>query len=269
MGTSFYTSGICSAPLLQAAPPVARSEALNIVRGPYELRLARTEAERMAVYRLRFEVFNLELKEGLDSAYEIGQDVDPFDAICDHLIVEDYRRGTVVGTYRLQTGSTAAANGGYYSAREFDFAPYEPLRASMVEVGRACIHRDHRSTEVLLLLWRGIAQYAAHNAARYLIGCCSLTSQDPAEGTSVFNALSGSLTETRLRTRPLAEFAIPLVQGAERKPEIPKLLRVYLAVGAKICGPPAIDREFKTIDFLTLMDLTQLHPRLCSRFLKG
>jgi putative hemolysin len=49
---------------------------------------------------------------------------------------------------------------------------------------------------------------------------------------------------------------------------MPKLLRAYLAVGAKICGPPAIDREFKTIDFLTLMDLETLHPRVYARFMK-
>ena len=250
-------------------PALARtSPAVNPAHGPYLLRLARSVEERTAAYRLRFEVFNLELQEGLDTAYTTGQDVDEFDPICDHLIVEDLPSGRVVGTYRLQTGATAAANGGYYSEREFDFRPYEPLRGSMVELGRACIHREHRSTEVLLLLWRGIVQYAVQNSARYLIGCCSLTSQDPAEGTSVFAALNGSLAETWLRTSPQPEFTMPLLRGAECKPKIPKLLRTYLAVGAKICGPPAIDREFKTIDFLTLMDLDQLHARLCSRFLR-
>jgi putative hemolysin len=269
MSASFGTSQLGSAPVFAAAAAaVDRNFALRLVHGTYELRLAQTETERRAAYRLRFEVFNLELKEGLDAAYETGQDVDQFDAVCDHLIVEDRRRGAIVGTYRLQTGSTAAAYAGYYSEREFDFGPYEPLRGCMVELGRACIHRDHRSTEVLLLLWRGIVQYAVHRAARYLIGCCSLTSQDPAEGTSVFAALSCSLAEKRLRTSPQAEFTMPLVIGALREPNIPKLLRTYLAVGAKICGPPAIDREFKTIDFLTLMDLSQLHPRLRSRFLK-
>jgi putative hemolysin len=37
--------------------------------------------------------------------------------------------------------------------------------------------------------------------------------------------------------------------------KIPKLLSAYLALGSWICGPPAIDTHFKTIDFLTLMDL--------------
>jgi len=48
--------------------------------------------------------------------------------------------------------------------------------------------------------------------------------------------------------------------------KIPKLLRAYLALGAKICGPPALDRQFKTIDFLTLLDLETLHPLARQRF---
>jgi putative hemolysin len=49
----------------------------------------------------------------------------------------------------------------------------------------------------------------------------------------------------------------------------PKLLRAYLTIGAKICSEPAIDRDFKTIDFLTLLDLQTLHPRVAKRFLEG
>jgi putative hemolysin len=48
---------------------------------------------------------------------------------------------------------------------------------------------------------------------------------------------------------------------------IPKLLRAYLTLAAKICGPPALDPNFKTIDFLTLMDLETMHPPARQRFL--
>jgi putative hemolysin len=48
---------------------------------------------------------------------------------------------------------------------------------------------------------------------------------------------------------------------------VPKLLRAYLSVGAKICGPPALDREFKTIDFLTLLDLERLPLSARSKFM--
>ena len=119
----------------------------------------------------------------------------------------------MVGTYRLQTGSTARANLGYYSEREFNFAPYDPLRDRMIELGRACIHREHRSMEVLYLLWRGIAEHAQGCGARYLIGCSSLTSQDPEHGTAVYQALQEYLVEPALRTEPQPEFAMALASG--------------------------------------------------------
>jgi putative hemolysin len=231
--------------------------------------LAASETDRLAAFRLRFLVFNLELGEGLEAAYATGHDVDPFDAVCDHLIVEHASSGLVVGTYRLRTDPMAAANPGFYSEREFDFAPYRQLHDSVIELGRACVHRDHRSTEVLNLLWRGIAQYALHHRGRYLIGCSSLTSQDPAHGSAVYEALQKYLVEPRLRTFPRPDFAVPLVQPGNASDNIPKLLRAYMAVGAKICGPPAIDCEFKTIDFLTLMDLKNVPARVRTRFLRG
>jgi len=259
-----------------SSPPLLRSDndhkavtgGLVEVHGSYRVRLASSHADRLAAFRLRFLVFNLELNEGLDTAHATGYDTDEFDAVCDHLIVEHPGSGTVVGTYRLQTGAVASANSGYYSEREFDFTPYKRLGDSVIELGRACVHRDHRSSEVLYLLWRGIAQYALHHGGRYLIGCSSLTSQDPAHGTAVYGAMRDYLVDPPLRTSPQPAFLMPPVCSQNASDKIPKLLRAYLAVGAKICGPPAIDQDFKTIDFLTLMDLHALHPRVYARFLK-
>jgi len=210
----------------------------------------------------------LELNEGLEASYATGHDTDEFDRICDQLIVEHLNTRKIVGTYRLQTGAMAAANAGFYSGREFDFSPYERLGTSVIELGRACVDRDHRSTDVLYLLWRGIAQYAMSGGGRYLIGCSSLTSQDPAHGTAVYESMREYLVPPRLRTIPQPSFAMASMSQENAGGKIPKLLRAYLAVGAKICGPPAIDREFKTIDFLTLMDLETLHPRVYARFMK-
>ena len=241
---------------------------LNLQQGPYHLRLASSEADRIAAFRLRFLVFNLELNEGLEVAYATGQDTDQFDSVCDHLIVEHGGIGKIVGTYRLQTSAIASANVGFYSGREFDLSPYKRLGNSVIELGRACVHRDHRSSEVLYLLWRGIAQYAINHGGRYLIGCSSLTSQDPAHGAAVYESMREHLVDPQLRTTSQPAFAMPLISAENASDKVPKLLRAYLAVGARICGPPAIDREFKTIDFLTLLDLEALHPRVRARFLK-
>ncbi len=237
--------------------------------GEYGVRLAVSELERVEAYRLRFTIFNLELHEGLMSAYADGLDRDQFDAVCEHLLVEDKRDGRIVGTYRLQRGEVAGQHFGYYSEQEFGFAPYEGLRGQIVELGRACIHREHRSPEVLHLLWRGIARYALAKGGRYMMGCCSLTSQDAAMGWAVYSSLQHCLVEPELRTVPTAAYALPELSGERTVERAPKLLRAYLTLGAKICGPPAIDREFGTIDFLTLLDLQALHPRMAAKFLEG
>ena len=271
MSATPLQSPISSLPSLRSAHPQETEIRwpLDLRQGPYKDRLASFEADRQAAFHLRFLVFNLELNEGLEAAYATGQDTDEFDSVCDHLIVEHAPTGKIVGTYRLQTGAMASANAGFYSEREFDFSPYKRMGNSVIELGRACVHRDHRSSDVLYLLWRGIAQYAIDHGGRYLIGCSSLTSQDPAHGTAVYEAMRQHLVNPQMRTTPQPAFAMPLISPESASDKIPRLLRAYLAVGAKICGPPAIDREFKTIDFLTILDLETLHPRVHARFLKA
>jgi len=251
-------------------PIAQRDESRPLSMGPYQVRLATSERDRIAAYELRFNVFNVEMNKGLAESAATGMDFDSFDAVCDHLIVEHATMGRVVGTYRLQTGESAHRHHGYYSQQEFDFAPYEPLRSRIVELGRACIDIEHRSTEVLHLLWRGITRYALQRGARYFIGCSSLSTTCPATGHAVYRALAKYMASPELCTLPLPDFALPVVPVQEDIPTVvPKLLRTYLTIGAKICGEPALDREFGTIDFLTLVDIEDLHPRFAARFLEG
>lgn len=234
----------------------------------YATRLARNTDDMRAAQSLRFQVFNLELNEGLEQSYATGLDEDPFDAVCDHLIVEHLPSTNIIGTYRLQTGQNAAAYLGYYCAQEFEFQSFEPLRAEMIELGRACVHPQHRNLVVLGLLWKGIADYARQHGGRYLFGCSSITSQDPAVGASAYSDLCRKhLAQPQWRTRPLAGCDCSLSQLAPGPVNIPKLLRAYLALGANICGPPALDRQFKTIDFLTLLDLETIPMPARQKFL--
>jgi putative hemolysin len=177
--------------------------------GRYRLRLAETAADREAACRLRFKVFNIELGEGLESSYHTGLDVDRFDTVCEHLLVEDKTNRRVVGTYRMQSGSTAARHLGYYSGQEFCLAPYEPLRPGILELGRASIDREHRTPEVLMLLWRGIARYATDMGLRYLLGCSSLNSNDPAEGWQMYRQLENFRVPREFETMPTAAYALP------------------------------------------------------------
>jgi putative hemolysin len=233
----------------------------------YRTRLAECSEDVQAAQSLRYEVFNLELNEGLERSHSTRLDQDPFDAVCDHLIVEHLPTGKVVGTYRLQTGRNADSHLGYYCAQEFEFQIFESIRNEMIELGRACVDRQHRNLMVLGLLWKGIADYARKHSARYLFGCSSITSQDPAVGASAYADLCRKhLVEPQWRTGPVPAYDCPLEHLTDETVRIPKLLRSYLALGAKICGPPALDTQFRTIDFLTILDLNALHPLARQRF---
>ncbi len=235
--------------------------------GQYRLRLALTEADRLKACRLRFEVFNLELGEGLASSFATGLDQDKFDMVCDHLLIEDVRDGAIVGTYRMQSGTMAKRHFGYYSAREFDFAPFERIRPMVLELGRASIASEHRSSEVLTLLWRGITQYAQNNGLRYMLGCSSLNTNDPDTGWAIYGQLQSFLAKPEFQTVPTKAFQLPAPATNDLPAaKVPKLLKTYLAVGSRICGAPALDQEFGTIDFLTLLDLEAMSPAAKGRF---
>jgi putative hemolysin len=256
--------------------------------GRYRLRTAENEKDREAACRLRFRVFNIELGEGLESSYETGLDRDQFDDVCEHLLVEDKESRKVVGTYRMQSGTTAALHLGYYTEQEFALAPYEPLRHQILELGRASIDREHRTPEVLTMLWRGIAQYAHVMGLRYLLGCSSVNSCNPADGWRIYRQMESCRVQPEFETEPTAAFACPMEQqNGSAQPlfcredrfepatgplaaapiQVPRLLRAYLAIGARIAAPPAWDRGFRTIDFLTLLDLKMLSPAARNRFL--
>jgi putative hemolysin len=274
------------------APPAAEpASPIHADVGRYRLRLAESAEDREAACRLRFKVFNIELGEGLECSYDTGLDMDRFDTVCEHLLVEDKTSQRVVGTYRMQSGDSAARHLGYYSEQEFYLAPYEPLRPGILELGRASIDREHRTPEVLMLLWRGIAQYATGMGLRYLLGCSSLNSNDPAEGWQMYRQLENFRVPREFETAPTTCYACPLepqdadLQDADAQPtpcqtdrsgflatpavqsKVPKLLKTYLAIGARIAAPPAWDREFRTIDFLTLLDLKSLSAAARNRFL--
>jgi putative hemolysin len=286
--------------LVPSLPAPSVSHRIHAEVGRYRLRLAESSEDRDAACRLRFRVFNIELGEGLESSYQTGLDTDHFDEVCEHLIVEDKQEDNparrIIGTYRMQTGETAARHRGYYSEQEFNLAPYEPLRRGILELGRASIDCEHRTPEVLTLLWRGIAQYATDMGLRYLIGCSSLTSKDPAEGWQLYRQLEHYRVSPEFETAPTAAYACPIEQeGACAQPlsctresniaqaetdsrreketsepapvKVPKLLKTYLTIGARIAAQPAWDREFGTIDFLTLLDLKLLSSAARSRFL--
>ncbi|MFN7940264.1 MAG: GNAT family N-acyltransferase [Thermoanaerobaculia bacterium] len=248
----------------------------EVAEGHYAVRYAKSVEELDEILRLRFRVFNLELKEGLEESFATGRDQDEFDAQCHHLLVEHRPSGRIIGTYRIQTGAMAAAGRGFYTGTEFDLSRLPAAIVSdTVEVGRACIERDHRLKPVLFLLWKGLAIYMAHNRKRWLFGPCSLTSQDPWDGERTMRYLeSKDLVRTDIDAPALPGFECA-VTGEDPEPEklaaieLPPLFAIYLRYAGKVCGRPVIDRRFKTIDFFVLFDCEALSARARKIFFGG
>jgi putative hemolysin len=244
------------APALELLPP-------PLAAGTYSFRFATSAEDLDAALRLRYEIFNLELGEGLAGSVSTGRDQDPYDPVCHHLLAFAAGVPQPIGTYRMQTREVAQANLGFYTSTLFEVeALPAPMLEQAIEVGRACIAKPYRNRLALFTLWKGLATYMVWNRKRFLFGCCSLTSQDAQEGRSVYRWLRrrGHLhPELRVAPRP----ACVCFPGEETGPdlaedeaiEIPRLFGTYLRYGAKVCGPPAIDRDFKTIDFLVTLDV--------------
>ena len=122
----------------------------------FRVSLAQTMEDVRECQRLRYEVFNVELGEGLRASRNCGLDHDSFDVVCDHLMVQDSATGKLAGTYRLQTGYRAKGNLGYYGEQLFDFRPFEAIRGEILELGRACVHQEYRNSTALYMLWKGL-----------------------------------------------------------------------------------------------------------------
>ena len=261
----------------------------EFIEREYEVRLARTPQELELAQRLRFEVFNRELGEGLRASEATGLDQDRFDSFCDHLLIiaRDpaladgvFTRDVpntpqrVVGTYRLQVLEVAEHGNGLYCDQEFDLslAPRRFLEQG-IELGRACIAKEHRRGHALFALFRGLTHYLVESKRRYLYGCCSLTGTDTRLASQAREWL-----DRRGKRHP--EFFVPARGDYAVDPlpvsdvevenfKLPQLFGTYLRYGALVCSEPAVDREFGTIDFLVQFDLEAFDIRLRRLFLEG
>ncbi|MFF1515800.1 GNAT family N-acetyltransferase [Streptomyces sp. NPDC058305] len=233
----------------------------------YTVTLARDEADVRAAQRLRHDVFAGEMGALLNTP-QPGLDIDAFDAYCDHLLVRDTVTGQVVGTYRLLPPERAAIAGRLYSESEFDLGPLAAIRPGLVEVGRSCVHPDHRDGAVIGLIWAGIARYMVEGGHEWLAGCCSVPLADGgtlAAGTWD-RVRHKHLAPEEFRIRPLRPWN-PEGIARPARTELPPLLRGYLRLGAWVCAEPALDADFGVADLYVLLSMRRVNPRYLRHFL--
>jgi putative hemolysin len=235
---------------------------------------ARTQEDVRAAQRLRHLVFAQEMGARLSVPVgsPAGHDIDHFDAYCEHLLVRLYTQdgepGQVIGTYRVLTPDAAKRVGGLYSETEFDLTRLRHLRGQMVELGRSCVHPDHRQGGVIMALWGALAEFMVRNQLDTMVGCASISMRD---GGHVAASLWEQLRKTHLAPIELQVRArLPLpVQELDHHlaVEAPALIKGYLRCGAKVLGAPAWDPDFNTADLPMLMRLADLPVRYRKHFL--
>ncbi|SON62634.1 hypothetical protein MSIMFI_04161 [Mycobacterium simulans] len=229
--------------------------------GPhYSLLLSTDPSLIEAAQRLRYDVFSSTPGFALPAASD-GRDADRFDEYCDHLLVRDDDTGELVGCYRMLPPSGAIAAGGLYTATEFDVRALDPLRPSLVEMGRAVVREGHRNGGVVLLMWAGILAYLDRCDYDYVTGCVSVPigGDDGPPGSRIRGVRDFVLTRHAapyqvhpyrpvcVDGRRLDDIAPP------RRPALPPLMRGYLRLGAQVCGEPAHDPDFGVGDFCVLL----------------
>ncbi len=240
----------------------------------YTLLLSTDPALIEAAQRLRHDVFTSEPGFALEGATD-GKDADRFDEYCDHLLVREETSGELVGCYRMLPPPGAIAAGGLYTATEFDVSGLDPLRPSLVEMGRAVVREDHRNGGVVLLMWAGILAYLDRCGYDYVAGCVSVPvdDSDAAPGGQIRGVRDFVL---RRHAAP-AEYTVypyrPVTIDGKGLDDIdpparvavPALMRGYLRLGAQVCGEPAHDPDFGVGDFPALLDKRKADTRYLKR----
>lgn len=239
-----------------------------------ELKIAETQEELYKAFRLRYEVFVKEEGARL-SNFELTE-TDEFDNYCDHLIVVDLNTGDVVGTYRLLPGNRAVNGIGFYSQGEFDMSQFSPWFKQTVELGRSCVKQEFRTGKVISLLWEGIGQYLLQQNFNYLIGCASLPAGIGTEINEIYTYLKNNYKFNEINVEPHPQYQMEHLHEIKnmRDPKIvfrnlPPLIKGYLRLGANICGKPAFDPLFQTIDFFMILDKNNIVKRYKNNYLKA
>jgi putative hemolysin len=250
--------------VLESVPALGVS-AVDAKRPALRVGLARSAADLKEAQRLRYAVFAEEMGAELNEDAQ-GLDQDEFDLYCDHLLVRDADSGEVVGTYRILPPHRREQIGRLYSASEFDLRQLAPLQSSLIEVGRSCVHPEHRTGAAILLLWAGLAQYMRQGRYQHLIGCASASLADGGmQAAALRDKLQPYLCEDEFRVFPHQPFAHARLARAPAV-DMPPLIKGYLRLGAKVCGEPAWDPAFHTADFLIWLSLENLQPRYARHF---
>lgn len=241
----------------------------------YTLRLASDPRDILSAQRLRYRVFVEELGASgplVDHVRRLERD--DFDPLFDHLVLIDNRIPDatgehVVGAYRLLPVDRLPPGGRFYSEDEYDLDPLRATGRRLLELGRTCVHPDHRGGAAMFLLWNGLAEYVLARGIEIMFGVASFHGTDVEALAMPLSWLHHHhLAPRDLRVRALAPgraemnlvAAADLSRGAAMA-AMPALIKAYLRLGGFVGDGAFVDRAFNTTDVCLLMDTARMSTR--------
>ncbi len=237
-----------------------------------KFKITQNPEEIKEAQRLRYKVFVQEIKGAGEDPAGDAVDEDPFDKVCDHLIIFDQDSRRVIGTYRMLLGGVADAHFGFYTETKFDLRSIRALQGGLLEVGRSCVQKEYRDRTVLNLLWEGIAQYVKAHGVRYIFGSSNIMTGDVrrvSEFFAMFKAL-GLFQDHGVSPVDEAHRITLMDDVVVDDPrrlfgELPTLFKGYMHIGLKVCGLPA-QGDFATALFPVLLDIKDMNKAYKKRF---
>ncbi|SHM26392.1 Acetyltransferase (GNAT) domain-containing protein [Paracoccus solventivorans] len=135
--------------------------------GRYRVRIATDACDLRAARQLRFRCFRA---PALVSAWagpeaETGEDADPLDAHCRHMLVEHRESGRLAACFRWLPLGSGAEIGRSYSAQHYELSRLRDFPEPMIEVGRFCVDPAHSHPEILRLAWAALARQVDETGA--------------------------------------------------------------------------------------------------------
>ena len=236
----------------------------NTPKHRYDVVVAQTTEQVREAQALRYQVFSEELGAQLDTPIPL-HDIDRYDDFCQHILVRDLEAQKVIGCTRILTSDKIAIAGGYYSESEFDLTHIHQINGRIIEVGRTCVHAEHRRGSVMTLLWSGLARFMVENQYDYLMGCASIPLPDSSWLPLFDKLLQDYGSDENMRVFPKHPLDKSQV-NPETKVDIPPLLKAYIRLGAKICGEPCWDPHFKVADVFIVVSTESLQKRYLKHF---
>ena len=207
---------------------------------------------------LRHRVFVAE--RGAAEGSQQGLEGGPADDGCDHAVVHDPEDPAAgpIATARFHLGSC-------WTGREFDLSVLHARGIRLAEIGRTCVHPDHRDGIAAMVLFAGVVGALRGMGADAIVGAASFHGRDPTAHMDALRALrAAALAPPEWRPVPRGPGAVRVEGHAPRlaMAGVPPLIKAYLRAGAWVGEGACVDAAFNVVDVCVVLDMARLHlPR--------